>query len=418
MNIITRREFVKASLATAAGYSILPHNIYAEAAKNLAATKTLVVLFLRGGMDGLNLIVPYTDEYYYELRKGIAIPKPGTENGGIDIDGTFALHPSAESLKRFFSSGELTAVQGVGYSGHTRSHFEEQDVWETGMTENRLSSDGWLNRHLATSSGDGHIRAISVGSSLPRILRGKVGTYAIRSLSDITLPGSKKEVNQHLKSLKNAYHKTENTQVTDAQELITQVGQRTIESMKILSDIGAKEYKPVAPYPTTTLGKQLKTAARLIKANIGLEIVEIDYGGWDTHQSQGGVTGGFANKVKELADAMAAFQADMKKHQDKVMLMAMSEFGRTAAQNGTGGTDHGWANCMLLMGGAVKRQKTKPISGTWPGLAPNQLNDKRDVMNTTDFRDILGEIVTKHLDNKQPNLVIPSHDFKPLGLIA
>ena len=418
MNIITRREFVKASLVTAAGYSLMPHNIYAEVAKNLTTTKTLVVLFLRGGMDGLNLIVPYTDEYYYELRKSIAIPKPGTQNGGIDIDGSFALHPSAKSLKKFFNSGELTAVQGVGYSGHTRSHFEEQDVWETGMTENTLSSDGWLNRHLATSNGDGHIRAISVGNSLPRILRGKVGTYAIRSLSDITLPGSKKEVNQHLKSLKNAYDQTDNNQATGAQELITQVGQRTIESMKILSDIGAKEYKPVEPYPNTTLGKQLKTAARLIKANIGLEIVEIDYGGWDTHQSQGSVTGGFANKVKELSDAMAAFQADMKKHQDKVMLMAMSEFGRTAAQNGTGGTDHGWANCMLLMGGAVKRQKTKPISGTWPGLAPDQLNDKRDVMNTTDFRDILGELVTKHLGSKQPKLVIPNHDLKPLGLIA
>jgi uncharacterized protein (DUF1501 family) len=196
------------------------------------------------------------------------------------------------------------------------------------------------------------------------------------------------------------------------------VGERTIESMKILSDIGAKEYKPIKPYPTTTLGKQLKTAARLIKADIGLEIVEIDYGGWDTHQNQGSVTGGFANKVKELSDAMAAFQADIKKYQDKVMLMAMSEFGRTAAQNGTGGTDHGWANCMLLMGGAIKRKKTSAISGTWPGLSNEQLNNGRDLLNTTDFRDVLGEIVIKHLGNKQPETVIPNHKFKPLGLIA
>ena len=369
-------------------------------------------------MDGLNLIVPYKDEFYYELRRNIAIPKPGTENGAIDIDGTFALHPSAAALKQFFDSGELTAVQGVGYSGHTRSHFEEQDVWETGMTENTLNSDGWLNRHLATSKGDGHIRGISVGSSLPRMLRGTVGTYAIRSLSDITLPGSKKEVNQHLESLKKAYNKSDDKKTTEAQELITQVGQRTIESMKILSDIGAKKYKPIKPYPETTLGKQLKTAARLIKANIGLEIIEIDYGGWDTHQSQGNIAGAFANKVKELSDAMAAFQADMKKKQDKVLLMAMSEFGRTAAQNGTGGTDHGWANCMLLMGGAVQRKKTAPISGTWPGLSPDQLNDGRDLMNTTDFRDILGEVVSKHLRNKKAELVIPNHTFKPLGLIA
>lgn len=420
MNIITRREFVKATLATTAGYSLMPHNLFAATgtAKNLAATKTLVVLFLRGGMDGLNLIIPYKDENYYELRSSIAIPKPGEKNGAIDIDGTFALHPSAEALKPFFNSGELTALQGVGYSGHTRSHFKEQDVWETGMAKNSLRSDGWLNRHLATTSGNGHIRAISVGSSLPRILRGKVGTYAIRSLSDITLPGSKKSVNKHLESLENAYDKTDDTQSTGEQSLITDIGKRTIESMKILSDIGAKKYKPVNPYPTTTLGKQLKTAARLIKANIGLEIVEIDYGGWDTHQSEGNVTGTFANKVKELSDAMAAFQADMKKHQDKVMLMTMSEFGRTAAQNGTGGTDHGWANCMLLMGGAIKQKKTAPISGTWPGLAPDQLNAKRDLMNTTDFRDILCEIVTKHLGNKHPEMVIPNHKIKPLGIIA
>jgi uncharacterized protein (DUF1501 family) len=410
----------------AAYCGICPLDLLGQAQSSATAVKvgkTLVVIFLRGGTDGLNLVVPYGEKAYYEARKTLAIAKPGSPEGALDLDGFFGLHPAAQALNPLFAQGKAMALHAVGYSQNTRSHFEEQDVWETGVIGNTISSDGWLNRHLLSSQGHGPIRAISIGDSLPRILRGQAPAYAVRGISELTLPerGGNADITA---ALEHAYHSPspamEGMQA-DANDLLAQTGRTTLEGVKILKTIAAQPYEPGAVYPETGLAKRLKEVARLIKADIGLEVAEVDFGGWDTHNNQGGFQGAFADRVRELSEAMAAFHADMGSRMDNVLLMTLSDFGRTVAENGSRGTDHGWANCLLAMGGPVLQGsagKPRPVLTDWPGLAEEQLQDKRDLKHTTDFRDVLAEVVTQHLGNPLLEKILPTHTFKPVGLLS
>lgn len=425
--LLTRRYFLKSTGAVAAYCGICPLDLLAQAqspaAPAVQAGKTLVVIFLRGGTDGLNLVVPHGEKAYYASRKTLAIPKPGNPDGALDLDGFFGLHPAAQALSPLFAQGQALALHAVGYSKNTRSHFEEQDVWETGVIGNTVSSDGWLNRHLLTSQGHGLIRALSIGDSLPRILRGHAPAYALRGISELTLPdrGGKADITA---ALEYAYHRPpggmENLQ-SDASDFLAQTGQTTLEGVKMLKAIAARPYEAEAAYPETGLSKRLKEVARLIKAGIGLEVAEVDFGGWDTHNNQGGVQGGFANRVRELSEALAAFHADMGSRMENVLVMTLSDFGRTVAENGTRGTDHGWANCMLAMGGPVlqaSQGKPRQVLADWPGLEKDQLQDKRDLKHTTDFRDVLAEVVTLHLGNPLLEKILPTHTFKPVGLLS
>ena len=448
---VTRRFFLKSSAALAATYcGVHPGRLLAEVGldpNNLLSvrkSKTLVAIFLRGGMDGLNFVVPFKDPGYYHLRKGIALAEPGKPGGIVDLDGFFGLHPHAAALAPLFKSGQAVALQAVGYDRNTRSHFEEQDTWETGVSGNTLSSDGWLNRHLLTSQGHGPIRAVSIGDTLPRILRGKAPAFAVRGITDLGLfPQENKSIKatdqaRIASALEHAYCCDPRITAAakavgapsptlgdeaSARDLLASTAQNTFDGMEQLKAVTSRPYTPAAKYPDTDLGRKLEQVARLIKSDLGMEVAEVDYGSWDTHQNQGGSNGdggSYAKLVGGLADSLAAFAADLENRMDDVLVVTLSDFGRTAAENGTGGTDHGWANCMFAMGGPVRAASPngpRYVIGRWPGLLPEQLHQSRDLLHTTDFRDVLGELVSTHLGNPNLKTILPSHDFKKVGLI-
>ncbi len=437
---LTRRFFLQSTGALAAYLGVAPLDLFAMSGRPglLAPTvtkgKTLIVIFLRGGADGLNLIIPYGDEHYTKLRPTIAIPSPASladkAAKAIDLDGFFGLHPRLAPLSPFFEQGLAVAAHAVGYDKNTRSHFEEQDTWETGIVGNTVSSDGWVNRHLATSQGRGAIRAVSIGDNLPRILHGKAAAFAIRGLDDLGLSGKGADPAKVAAALEHAYCTPKpadrRSAQDDARDLLNMTAKNTLDGIEKLKAITAQKYEPVKPYPKTEIASKLMQMARLIKADVGLEVGEIDYGGWDTHQNQGRANQGqFADLAGNLADALSAFQADLGDKTEDVLVVTLTDFGRTAAENGTYGTDHGWANCMLLMGGpvaagnkAADKARKVVTTGDWPGLSPDQLHQKRDLLHTTDFRDVLCELVRVHLGNPHLETVLPQHEFKKLGLIA
>lgn len=453
---LTRRFFLQSTGALAAYCGVTPLSALAAAdplksARPVTAGKTLVVIFLRGGMDGLNMIVPHADPHYAKLRQSLRIDAPGKPGGCLDLDGRFGLHPRAAALMPLVDAGHFAAIHAVGYDDNTRSHFEEQDTWETGVIGNTLGSDGWLNRHLLTSAGRGPVRAVALSDTLPRILRGDAPAYAVRGISDLAMPGSRVDGAKMTAALEHAYGvnaAADGASVVteadipelralmgDADDLVHQTGAITLEGVKLIQRVARQPYQPAAEYPEGSLGDRLKEAARLIKADIGVEVIEIDYGGWDTHQNQAqgsdALGGTFGNKVERLARATAAFARDLGDRLDDTLVLTLSDFGRTARENGTRGTDHGWANCMLAMGGAVAKAPPdraprvdgsstgrRAVMGDWPGLAEDQLHQKRDLQHTTDFRDVLSEVVRVHLGNPHLETVLPQHTFKPVGLVG
>ena len=449
---LTRRYFLKSTGAVATYLGIapfLPAMALAAAPRPVTKNKVLVALFLRGGADGLNLVTPYGDENYAALRRGIgfAAPSASDPNSLIDLDGFFGLNPRMGALKPFFDSGLCAAAHAVGYDKNTRSHFEEQDTWETGVSGNTINSDGWLNRHLVTSTGRGPIRAVSIGDGLPRIMQGKAPAYAVRGLEELNLPKTARNIDPETMSaaLEHAYQGSALRAKSEATDLLSQSASATLEGVRQLRAVTSGPYTPEngVEYPKTDLGRKLAQIARLIKADVGLEVAEVDLGGWDTHQNQGkGGDGQFGNLAQQVGDSLAAFAKDLGDKMDDVLVVSLSDFGRTAFENGTGGTDHGWASCMFLLGGAVQRASnvqgatglalqtsadnpplksptgSRKVLTRWPGLAPDQLHDKRDLLHTTDFRDVLGEIVSTHLGNENVKAVLPNHEFRKLGMIA
>lgn len=435
---ISRRFFLRSTGALAVYCGVSPLEALANTAPATAAVadaptvtagKTLVVIFLRGGIDGLNLVVPFGDPNYAKLRKSLRIPSPGEgTDGAIDLDGFFALHPRMKAVQPWIDSGHFVAAQAVGYDQNTRSHFEEQDVWETGVIGNTVGSDGWLNRHLITSEGRGPVRAVALGSTLPRILRGDAAAYAIRGLDDLGLPKTRGDADEAARvaaALEHAYHIDPmhlRERKADARDMVHQAGLTTLEGVKLIQKVAQEKYEPAAEYPKSGIANELKTAARLIKANIGLEVIEVDYGGWDTHNNQGaGVGGNYGNQLQNLGDALAAFCKDLGDRLNDTLVLTLSDFGRTAAENGTAGTDHGWANAMLAIGGPVAAAgggSKRKVLTKWPGLAEDQLYQKRDLLHTTDFRDVLAEVTRVHLGNANLEKILPQHQFESVGLIA
>lgn len=418
----TRRQFMRATGSAAIFGGLAPLHLLAASPPDLRPVrkgKTLVAVFLRGGIDGLNFVVPHGDAHYYKHRKAIAIPRPsGDPNTCRDLDGFFGLHPAAASLVPLFKDHGARALQAVGYANNTRSHFEEQDTWETGVIGNSLSSDGWLNRHLASSTGHGSIRAVAIGGNLPRILRGRAPAYAIRGIADLSMPQMPGDADVLRAALETAYCTKPDAGRGALTELLSQTAAATLEGTRQLEAIAKQGYKPAngANYGKSAIALQFREAARLIKSGVGTELIQLDYGGWDTHNNQGNVTGGYAIRLRELSDAMAAFTKDLGDAMSDVLVLTLSDFGRTVAENGTNGTDHGWANCMIALGGGLAKSD-KPVLGEWPGLAPEQLHQKRDLQHTTDFRDVLAEAVSSHLGNPNTAHVIPNHECRPVGLV-
>ncbi len=428
---LTRRYFLRSSGAACAYLGVAPNLALGALGirpRRVRAKRTLVVIFLRGGADGLNLVVPHADPHYYRLRRSIAQARPGqAEQSSIDLDGRFGLHPRLAALMPWFQSGHAVALHAVGYDKNTRSHFEEQDVWETGVIGNTVGSDGWLNRHLATSEGFGPVRAVSIGDTLPRILHGKAPAFAIRGVEDLMLPGSPEDRRHLIAALEHAYRVDPAKARPDAVDLVHDAGTTTLQGVSELTRRVAEDSRPSAAYPENEFSRRLAQVARLIKADIGLEVAEVDLGGWDTHANQGQGSGGaFGTLAQTLATGVDAFCRDLGDRLEDTLIVTLTDFGRTAAENGTRGTDHGWANCMFLLGGAVReghRASGRPAESRrvicdWPGLAPDQLHEGRDLLHTTDFRDVLAELVRVHLGNDNLERLLPDHRFRRLGLLA
>jgi len=404
---ISRRGFLKSSglgfLALGLPPSFL---VRAAEAQQVGRGKALVVVFQRGAMDGLNAVIPFKDRAYYSLRQSIAIAEPASgENRSIDLDGFYALHPALAPLKSIYDQKHLAIVHAAGSPDNTRSHFDAQDYMEIGTPGIKSTPDGWLNRYLnEKKKDDSPFRGVAVTAQLPRMLAGGAPALTLSSIEEFRLRNE-----AMAGSLQKLYAST-------ADSLFRFSGQSLFAAMNDLKQVQAKIPASSERYPNGRLGTGLGQIARLIKAGVGLEIAFTEIEGWDTHVNQGGATGQMANRLKELADGLAAFYRDLGDRMDDVVLLTMSEFGRTARENGNRGTDHGHANVMFALGGAVRGGK---VYGRWPGIAPELLYEGRDLNLTTDFRSVCGEVIARHLGQKDLSRIFPGFRAPAsVGLIA
>jgi uncharacterized protein (DUF1501 family) len=396
----TRRIFLKQSALAMVGVGALPTWLARAAygAENSGRKKVLVAIFQRGAADGLNIVVPHGEKRYYDLRPSLSIPKDQV----IDLDDFFGLHPSLASLKPIYEAKQLAIVHAAGSPDPTRSHFDAQDYMEAGTPGMKSTRDGWMNRALGPEKEPSPVRAISLGSILPRAMRGANPAVAISNLSDFRVrDGEAAEMFQSM------YAHTQDARLEGA-------GKDTFEALKLVNSIQKKTYTPAndAAYPRGRFGESLQQIARLIKADAGVEVAFTDVGGWDHHVNEAPQ---LSNLLTQFGDGLAAFYKDLGDRMEDIIVVTMSEFGRTARENGNRGTDHGHANCMFAMGGSVRGGK---VHGKWPGLEQEQLYEGRDLALTTDFRDVLGEVVTKQLGNRNLASVFPGYQAKPAVAVA
>ncbi len=409
---LSRRDFLKLSGAAVAGAAFfgMPH--WAWAAAGLAAnnSKILIVLFQRGAADGLNMVVPFQDPNYRSARPTIGLPGPTQTGGVLDLDGTFGLHPALASLMPMWKAGNFAVVEAVGSPDETRSHFEAQDNMETGTPGVKTTEDGWLNRAIESSSikkAKSPLTAVAISARLPRILRGDFQVTAFPNLNAYRFIGGGLEAS----SFEDMYEGS-------IDRLLSGTGKATEDSVNLLQKIqqsGPKNPED-AGYPKGAVGRQFFELARVIQAKVGLRVGFLDVGGWDHHVNEGSNDGLLNARLKELGDSIAAFYRDMGDRSGDVLLTTMTEFGRTLQENGNRGTDHGHASVMLLFGGSIKGGK---VYGSWPGLAPEQLYEGRDLQVTTDFRQVHSEILSNHLGIGEDTRVFPGFIPKtPLGFLA
>jgi uncharacterized protein (DUF1501 family) len=366
--------------------------------------KVLVAIFQRGAADGLNIVVPHGEQRYYDLRPSISVPRPNLAeqaDSAIDLDGFFGLHPSLAPLKPLWDRQQLAIVHAAGSPDPTRSHFDAQDYMESGTPGFKATTDGWLNRALPAATGKvSPVRAISLGPVLARSLKGNNSAVAVENLNNFTVRDAAAS-----KVLESMYGSTQD-------RILGGTGRETFDAVALLQSIQKTPYQPSAGanYPKGKFGDSLRQIAQLIKADVGVEVAFADLGGWDHHLNEVGPkasVGQLASRLGEFGSSLAAFYEDLGDRMEDVVVVTMSEFGRTAKENGNRGTDHGHANAMFVMGGPVKGGK---VYGKWPGLAQEQLYEERDLALTTDFRDILSEAVCMHLGNTSLKPVFPNYE--------
>jgi len=407
----SRRYFMKQGGIALAGLSTMPAFLQrAVASIPGAGKKQLVVLFQRGAADGLNIVVPFAEPNYYRMRPSIALPQPkrGGGDAAIDLDGFFGLHPSLASLEPLFHKNQLAIVHAAGSPDPTRSHFDAQDYMESGTPGIKSTEDGWLDRAVSTipEENKSPFRAVAMGPNLPRMLQGKTGAIAVPDLRQFKVqPQSPAMANVVEGGFEAMYAQT-------VDHALHGTGTETFEAIDLLRKIDTSKLPPEngADYPKNPIGQRLQQIGVMIKANIGVEVMFLDCGGWDNHVNEGGAQGQLANLLRDLGQSLAAFHQDMGDRMADIVVVTMSEFGRTAKENGNRGTDHGHANCMFVMGGDVKGGR---VYGKWPGLNDHQLNEGRDLALTTDFRSVLGEILVRHLGVKDLAPVFPGFDNTP-----
>jgi uncharacterized protein (DUF1501 family) len=361
------------------------------------------------------MVVPFQERDYYNARPQIAIsqPKKGDAQASIDLDGFFSLHPSLAEFKPIYDSGHLAIVHAVGSPNNTRSHFDAQDYMESAAPGNKAASDGWLNRLMQSGppTGPSAFRAVALSRSMPRSLMGRAPALAMTGISEFGIRAGQASP-QFEQDFQAIYAQTGGDKFQKASI-------EAFEAVKMLKKANPAQYQPTngAAYPQSQFGQALLQIAQLIKADVGLEIAFADISGWDTHANQGASRGQMAGQLQEFSQGLAALYRDLGERMNDVVVLTMTEFGRTIRQNGSGGTDHGHASCMFLLGSPIKGGK---VFGKWPGLAQEQLYEGRDLALTTDFRDVFAEVASRHIGTKDMAAIFPGYKPDPqrfLGLI-
>ena len=408
---ITRRVFLRNSalavVGTAAVPSFLKRAAFAAVEGPLRNTR-LVVIFQRGAADGLNIVIPHSDPQYYAMRPSINIPRKAV----LDLDGHFGLHPALAPFQPLWQQKHLAIVHAAGSPDTTRSHFDAQDFMETGTPGVKITEDGWLNRSLRNMPVNMQMpaqnlafRAIALGPSLPRILGGTEPAVAMNNINDFSVGGRSPKPSAAASVFEAMYDHSSDS-------VLHGTGEETFDAVKMLKAADPSKYTPApgANYPKGRFGDSLRQLAQLIKANLGVQVAFADIGGWDHHVNEGAVEGQLANVLGDFSGSLAAFWSDLGDLGEDTVVITMSEFGRTARENGNRGTDHGHANVMFILGGPVKGGR---VYGRWPGLDQSQLYEGRDLALTTDFRQVIGEAVARHMGNKNLAEVFPGYENQP-----
>jgi len=412
---IKRRDLLKKSGVLAMGMMAWPAWLPRVALRDADVQSKgdiLVVIFMRGGVDGLNVIVPHGDGDYYAYRETLAIaqPKASQANSAIDLNGFYGLHPALRPLKELYDQGVLAGIHAAGSPDPTHSHFDAMDYMERGTPGEKQMATGWIGRHLQVKASDNKspFRAVGLGTIVQQSLRGPIPAIALQSIADFHVRGEENEVAKIQQAIAYLY---------EGGEFLDIEGQETIQAMNMLAKIAQSRYTPThgAHYQQGCFGQASATLAQLINSELGVEAAAVDIGGWDTHPHQGGDMGQMPTLLEEFANGLHAFYSDLQERMKNITLVTMSEFGRRAQENSSHGTDHGHGNVMFLMGGGVNGGN---VYGDWPGLAASKLYGPGDLAITTDFRDVLGEIVQKRLANTNLAAVFPNYaKFNFRGLV-
>ncbi|GAA1841789.1 DUF1501 domain-containing protein [Asanoa iriomotensis] len=364
-------------------------------------TRTLVVVFLRGGMDGLSVIVPRGDRNYLNARRDIAV-QPGALLAGDD---RFGLHPGLAPLAPFWEAGKMAAVHAVASPDASRSHFQAQDCLERGAASTAVHT-GFLDRVLEQLGPGTTFRAVAEGSALPRSLVGGQSKLVLQGIREFDLRGGGGMRDKSLTALKALYTGVGN------HPLGAQAAE-TLKSISTARKIAQSDYQSTAQWPGGGFADQLKDVARLIKAKVGLRVAAVDIGGWDMHTNIGGPDGGdMRNRLNELAGALGAFATDLGPALDETSIVTMSEFGRRVEANGNSGTDHGHGGLMMLLGGGMYGGK---VHGRWPGLASGSL-DQGDLAGANDYRDVITELLGARMGVKDWKKIFPGYTAKKIGI--
>jgi uncharacterized protein (DUF1501 family) len=414
--MLTRRVFLRDSAIVMAGIGVAPGWLARAAAAGGKKHKTLVAIFMRGAADGLNIVVPFGDKRYKELRPTLAINPPspqnnanGVNNGAIDLDGAFALNGAMQPLRVLWDKKQLAIIEATGSPDPSRSHFDAQDSMECG-TPGKTGGNGWLNRALPAAGGEASLmRAVALGKQVPHCLRGENEVIAIGNLQQFNIE------DQSAAAIMQSMYAT----TPDAS--VGRTGKDAFEAMKVIRSIQdtTPNTQAAARVPGAQLigqsgdfGRNLQQLARLLKAEAGVEVAFADIGGWDHH---GNENQQLPNLLRQFSAGIASFCQEMGDRMEDIVLVTMSEFGRTAAENGNGGTDHGHGSFMMVIGGPVRGGQ---VYGKWPGLDKEQLFEGRDLAVTTDYREVLSELVRGHLGQPNLNTVFPGFQAgQPLGLL-
>ncbi len=408
--MISRRVFIRNGGLALVSLGFAP-SFLARTVQAATSTrrKVLVAIFQRGAVDGLNMVVPYGERDYYAARPSIAIPRPGSgDMAGIDLDGFFAFHPRLAGLQQLYARRELAIVHACGSPDSTRSHFDAQDYMETATPGRKGTTDGWLNRYLQAKREQEHssFRAVALTPQMPRSLQGRAPALAMSQIGQFAVRGD---------SIMSSSFEAQYAEAADA--VLGGTGREAFDAIKTLRSVAPEQYQPEhgAEYPRSPFGQALMQIGQLIKSDVGLEVAFAEVGGWDNHVNQGASVGQLATRLDDFGRAISALVADLGDRMSDVVILSMSEFGRAVAENGNRGTDHGHGNAMLVVGGSVKGGK---VYGRWPGLRSEQRYDGRDLAVTTDFRDVFGEVVVRHLGVIDPGPIFPGHAIAATNFVG